>query len=83
MKLKAKVEYLGKRASYEIAPDARGVYQARLLSYKGGDMVTPPQCITLVKSVRRWAGSHEEQPLINALGRVIDRRVRGSNPHDV
>jgi hypothetical protein len=83
MKLKAKVQYLGKRAYYEIAPEAGGIYQARLLRYEGGDWVTPPPCITLVKSVRRWAGSHEERPLLEALGRVIDRRVRGSNPHDI
>lgn len=83
MKLKAAVQYLGKRAYYEIVPEAGGIYQARLLTYKGGDIVTPPQSITLVKSVRRWAGSHNERPLVDALGRVIDRRIRGSNPHDV
>jgi hypothetical protein len=83
MKLRAKVQYLGKRAYYEIAPEAGNIYQARLLKYEGGDLVTPPQHITLVKSVRRWAGSHEERPLVDALGRVIDRRVRGNNPHHV
>lgn len=83
MKLKAVVQYLGKRATYEIAPDAGGIYQARLLRYKGGDLFAPPQTITLVKSVRRWAGSHEERSLVDALGQVIDRRVRGSHPHAV
>ena len=74
MKLKAKVQYLGKRAHYEIAPEAAGVYQARLLKYEGGDLLAPPPHIILVKSVRRWVGSHEERPLLEALGRVIDRR---------
>lgn len=83
MKLKAVIQYLGKRATYEISPDTAGIYQARLLRYNGGDLVTPPQEITLVRSVRRWAGSNEERPVIDALGKIIDRRVRGSNPHDV
>jgi hypothetical protein len=80
---KAKVDYLGGRAHYEIAPEAGGIFQARLLKYTGGDMVTPPAQITLVKSVRKWVGSSEERPLIAALGQVVDRRVRGSHPHDV
>jgi hypothetical protein len=83
MKLKAKVQYLGKRAYYEISPEAGGIYQASLLRYEGGDIAAPPQEVTLVKSVRRWAGSNEERPLVDALGQVIDRRVRGSNPHNV
>lgn len=83
MKLRAKVQYLGKRAYYEIFPEAGGVYQARLLKYEGGDWLTPPERITLVRSVRRWAGSHGERPLLDALGRIIDRRGRSSHPHDV
>lgn len=82
MKLKAVVAYLGKRAHYEIAPEAHGIYQARLLRYEGGDLITPPPWITLVRSVRRWVGSTGERLLVQALGRVIDRRVRGSHqPH--
>jgi hypothetical protein len=83
MKWKAVVQYLGGRAVYEIAPDRGGIYQARLLRYSGGDIAAPPQEVTLVKSVRRWAGSNEERPLVDALGQVIDRRVRGGNPHNV
>lgn len=83
MKWRATVQYFGKRACYEITPDAGSIFQARLLSYEGGDMVMPPKSITLVKSVRRWAGSDEERPLVDALGAVIDCRVRGENPHEV
>lgn len=83
MKWRATVQYLGKRAYYEITPDAGGIYQARLLRYDGGDIIAPPQSVTLVRSVRRWAGSNEERLIVDALGAVIDRRVSGGNPHQV
>jgi hypothetical protein len=81
MKLRASIQYLGKQAYYEISPEAMGIYQARLLNYEGGDMVRPPEQITLVRSVRRWAGSNDERPLVDALGEVIEKRVRDGNPH--
>ena len=81
MKLKAVVPFLGERAYYEVIPEAPDIYQARLIKYEGSDGVTPPQSITLVRSVRRWAGSYDERYFVDALGEAIDERVREGNPH--
>lgn len=83
MELKACVWYLGDPAYYSITPDDYGIYQARLVRYEGPDLVTPPEHVLLVRSARQWVGSCDEPWFIQDLGRIIDERVRGRDPHSL
>lgn len=83
MELKACVWYLGDLAHYAIFPDYSGIYQARLIRYEGPDVVTPPEYVLLVRSARQWVGSCDESWFVADLGRAIDERVRGGDPHSL
>lgn len=83
MEFKAIVNFLGSLAHYRVSTEAKGIFSAHLEKYEGGDSVVPPTEVTLVRSVRHWSGSYSEQYFIDELGEEIDKRVRGSNPHDM
>lgn len=83
MELEAVVTYLGEQAHYAVTPETGGIYQARLIRYEGPDVITPPETVTLVRGVRHWVGSTAESYLVDELGKAIEHRVRGSDPHAV
>jgi hypothetical protein len=77
MEWKTVVRFLEDQAYYEIIPEHTGIYHARLIQYEGPSGITPPEKVTLVKGIRRWNGSYEEQDFLNELGRAIEDRQRG------
>lgn len=77
------VSYLGDMAHYVFTSEATGVYHARLLKYEGPDGVSPPECVLLVKSARKWVGSYEETYFVQELGYAIEQRVRSGDPHSL
>jgi hypothetical protein len=79
MEWKAVVRFLGDRAYYEVIPEQHGIYQARLVQYEGPSGITPPENVTLVKGIRRWNGSYEEQDFLNELGNAIENKQRSLN----
>lgn len=83
MEVKAVVTYLGGMAHYHIIPEANGIYLARLIRYEGADVVAPPETVTLVRGARHWVGSTKEQYMVDELGKALEQRVRGSDPHAV
>jgi hypothetical protein len=72
MEWKAVVIFYGNKAYYEVVHHDSGIYHARLIKYEGSSDTTPPECVTLVKSVSRWTGSHHEQELLDELGSAIE-----------
>lgn len=83
MEFKAIVNFLGSLAHYRVRTEAKGVFAAHLEKYEGPDSVSPPEEVTLVRSVRHWSGSYSEQYFIDELGEEIEKRVRGGNPHEL
>ena len=84
MELTAVVQYLGDKAYYSITPESCGIYHAQLIKYEGPDGVTPPENVILVRGSRHhWIGSSQEQHFLDELGKSIEERVRGSDPHSV
>lgn len=86
MELTAVVQYAGNLAHYTITPESAGIYHARLLKYEhadGADGATPPLSVTLVRGVRHWVGSTEEQHFVDQLGKAIEQRVRRGDPHSI
>ena len=83
MEMTAVVQYLGDLAHYSITPESDGIFSAQLLKYEGPNVVTPPHNLVLVRGVRKWVGSYEEQYFVEELGRAIDERVRDGEPHSM
>ncbi|HEX6333959.1 MAG TPA: hypothetical protein VFZ78_07015 [Flavisolibacter sp.] len=80
MELKAVVAYDGGVAHYSVSPESTGLYQARLEKYEGSGDRTPPEELILVRGVRHWSGSTEQQVLLDELGRAIESREREDHP---
>jgi hypothetical protein len=81
MELKTVVSYSGNLAHYVVTPNDFGVYHARLLKYEGPQGITPPESVLLVKGERHWISSCKERRLARDLGKAIEQRVRGADPH--
>lgn len=81
MEMTAVVQYAGNLAQYTITPENNGIYNARLQTYEGKEGPVPPLSITLVRGIRHWVGSFNDPYMVDALGKAIDQRVRGTHPH--
>lgn len=72
MKLDAIVKHGNGRAHFKIRRENPGIYYASLVKYDGSWQFKPPEEITLVRGVRQWTGSHEDETLLSQLGKVIE-----------
>ena len=81
MEVIAVVQFAGNQAQYTITPENYGIYHARLQTFEGKEGPVPPLSVTLVRGVRHWVGSSDNNHFINELGNAIDQRVRGTDPH--
>lgn len=72
MELETIISYRSKNACYKIQSESEGIFTANLLSFDGEDNLAPPAGITLVKGIRNWTGSVEDEVLLGELGRFID-----------
>jgi hypothetical protein len=71
-------KYRGALARFNIIQEKEGVYHAILVKYDGRQDYVPPSNIILVRGVRQWSGSIEEQVLLDELGSLIDKRMSNS-----
>ena len=78
MELKVKIKYKSAYAYYRIQREGAGIYTAYLISYDGEDIQMPPKEVTLLKGVRNWAGSSDDEVFLAQLGEFID-----TNKHQV
>lgn len=67
------IVYKGALAYYLISRIRADVYNALLKHYGGFE--APPQYITLVRGLRHWSGSIENDELLYELGKAIDRNL--------
>jgi hypothetical protein len=72
MEMEATVNYGDGKACFKIAKENPGVYQARLLYFEGSKKLCPPKEIVLIRGIRYWAGSHDDDDLLNKLGKIIE-----------
>jgi hypothetical protein len=71
----------GGLAHYKVVPDKiAGAYKAYLERYDGKQRNTPPQLIILVRGMKAWSASVEDQVLVSGIGTVIDKRTGQTPP---
>jgi len=83
MELETVVQFEGGLAYYSVSPETNGIYQARLLQYKGSPDKCPPPEVILVRGYRQWSGSYDRQDLLNEIGKAIETRSRTGNPSEI
>ncbi|RYZ61837.1 MAG: hypothetical protein EOO14_03910 [Chitinophagaceae bacterium] len=66
------IRYRSIAACYKVQNEAEGIFTANLLYHDGDTEQSPPEGITLVKGVRNWTGSVEDEILLGELGKFID-----------
>ena len=72
MELEATVNYGDGKACFKIVKENPGVYHARLLYFEGSKKLSPPKEIVLIRGIRYWAGSYQDDDLLNKLGTLIE-----------
>lgn len=72
VELEAKVKYKSGNACFKVEKGKEGIFTANLLAYDGDYTQSPPEGIILVRGIRYWTGSVEDEILLNELGRFID-----------
>ncbi|NTS43475.1 hypothetical protein HRG84_21535 [Flavisolibacter sp. BT320] len=72
MELETIIRYRSIAACYKVQNEAEGIFTANLLYHDGDTEQAPPEGITLVKGVRNWTGSVEDETLLSELGKFID-----------
>jgi hypothetical protein len=75
MEFEAVVPYGSGKAWYRIGRENPGIYHAELLTCDGTEKQQPPAAITLIRAVRGWIGSGNDEILINELGRLIEANL--------
>lgn len=74
--VKAIVMYRGALAQYLITQEHEGIFNAHLSRYDGKVDHLPPYKLTLIRGALKWTGNSEDPALIEALGKVIDKKLR-------
>jgi len=75
MKLKAVVKMDEAVAHFAVSHKGPGMYHADLVRYNGNPEQAPPSRIILIRGVRQWTGSTDNDELLNKIGREIERAV--------
>ena len=74
MELEATIKYRSSNALFKIQKESEGIFTATLLRFNGGNTIAPPVRITLVRGIRNWTGSTDDEILLGELGKFIDNR---------
>lgn len=78
MEMEAKVKYGQGLACYQIRREAPGIYFADLAYYDGEGSRMPPAAISLVRGIRQWTGSCDDDGLLNEIGKIIEEHLSES-----
>jgi hypothetical protein len=78
MEFDAEVPYGQGKALFRISKENPGIYSAALLRYDGDQQHSPPRVITLIRGIRGWTGSENDEILINVLGNLIEAHLTKS-----
>jgi hypothetical protein len=72
VELEAIITYRSSSARFKIQNENEGIFTANLLNFDGDCTSAPAQKITLVKGIRYWTGSIDDEILLSELGKFID-----------
>lgn len=70
--MEARIAYKNGRACFTISRESEGLFTAHLVSFDGNGTPPPPYEITLLKGIRNWTGSVEDDVLLDELGKFIN-----------
>lgn len=68
----ALIKYKNGNACFKIKKGKEGIFTANLVNYDGEHTQAPPEGIILVRGIRYWTGSVEDETLLSELGKFID-----------
>lgn len=71
MELQANVKYGNGTAFYNIRKENPGIYLADLVHFEGDPQQSPPEQITLLRGMRYWTGSCDNEVLLHQIGKII------------
>jgi hypothetical protein len=74
VELEAMIAYKNGRACFRIHQESEGIFTAYLITFLGENSESPPEEITMVRSIRNWIGSTEDEILLRELGAFIDNQ---------
>ncbi|MBB1286567.1 hypothetical protein HRH25_19450 [Flavisolibacter sp. BT320] len=80
MNCRASVLFQNAIAHYTITEEEEGVFLAHLQHFSGLSEETPPLKILLMRGIRRWIGSLDNQQVLDALGHAIDKKSTWAAP---
>jgi hypothetical protein len=72
MEMITSVNFRGALAHFIIRRDSPGIYYADLVNYEGDESKGPPKGITLMRGIRQWTGSYQDDFLLLKLGQAIE-----------
>lgn len=75
MEIMASVKFKGGITHYIIKSGNSGLYHARLVRHEGDLSEQPPNEITIIRGIRQWTGSYNEDFLIEKLGEMIEDAI--------
>jgi hypothetical protein len=81
MQFEADIPYGQGKAMFRISRENPGIYCASLLYFDGDQQQSPPMEITLIRGIRGWTGSENDEILINVLGNLIEAHVAYPGAH--
>lgn len=77
MWLSAIATYKGGLAHYQVVRKENDIFSAYLVRYDGKQAHQPPASLILVRGEKKWEGSLDDHSLLEQIGGVIDRRLKG------
>lgn len=80
MEFEATVKYQGYKAVYKIVPEQTHIFRAQMNHYSGSkDYNPPPSELIIIRGVRKWIGSGDNQELIDSLGEIIEAKMKSKD----
>lgn len=79
IELEANVKCGSGRACFKIRKENPGIYLADLSHFEGAQKELPPKQITLIRGMRHWTGSCDNEVLLNQLGKIIENFLAQSS----
>jgi hypothetical protein len=75
MEIAASFDYKGALAHFKIRKENSGIYYADLIRYEGAPCNAPPEKIIIIRGIRQWTGSYNDDYLLSRLGEIIEQNI--------
>ena len=75
MEIAASFNYKGALAHFKIRKENSGIFYADLFRYEGEPSNAPPEKLIIIRGIRQWTGSYNDDYLLSRLGEIIERNI--------